>query len=177
MGVDISIIIKHDFYELDDYQKSRQFVKKTIERINDKLGIDDPYDDSQPHGIYDEEEQWTEIGMYIPTYDVDVSLRRGYWSISPGWHYCQVAMKSNGRLHISDLAYKLAQLFDQDEAWYCNEYIDEECMMLTLDELIKEATRQHGIAEYPYAEFMKHESRNIPEYRHFYHDTFEQRNE
>ena len=176
MGSSLSIIIRHDFYELDDNEKSCQFVKNTIERINNKLGTEALCDERMPIGLYDEKYRWANLAFEIPSYDVLVDLRRGYWSITPGCHYCQVACKVNGRMHISDLSYNLARLFDQNEAWYCDEYIDDQCMMMTLDELIAEATRQHGIAEYPYAEFMKHTGASIPECRSFYHDAFEQRN-
>lgn len=104
-------------------------------------------------------------------------LRKGYWQIGIGCHYCQVVRKWNGRLYISDLALNLARLFEQREAWYCDEYLTDECMMMTLDELIEVGRSQHGITEFPYDELMRCEDNTISDYKPFYHDSFEQRNE
>ena len=177
MGACVSILIRHDFYDLDNPSKSRQFVKQTIDRINSGLGIEIPQDETVPHGVYSEEDKWIDIGFIIPAYDVDILLRKGYWQIGVGCHYCQVVRKLKGRLYISDLAFKLAILFGQNEAWYCDEYLTDDCMMMTLDELIEVGTKQYGLSEFPYAELMKLENVVFPEYKPFYHDSFGQRNE
>ena len=177
MGACVNILIRHDFYELDNPSKSRQFVQQTIDRISAEFGIEIPQDKSTPHGVYSEEDNWIDIGFVIPAYDVDVMLRKGYWQIGIGCHYCQVVRKWNGRLYISDLALNLARLFEQREAWYCDEYLTDECMMMTLDELIEVGRSQHGITEFPYDELMRCEDNTISDYKPFYHDSFEQRNE
>lgn len=41
MSVDLSHIIKHNFYQVSDKEASRKFVKETIEQLRSKLLIQD----------------------------------------------------------------------------------------------------------------------------------------
>ena len=172
MGVDANIILRHNFYELHDYEKSINFVRETIENIRRKLQIECDESAFDLYGNYYEDENWSSISFEIPVLNIDIELRKGYWSVSPIYRYWYVAKKSLGRLPIADIAFDIARIFGANEAWYCDEYIDEECMMMTLEELLEEAIRQHGVKEYPYAELMKTDNNSNIEYDSFYHDSF-----
>lgn len=37
MSVDTTIIVKHDFYEVEDFEKSKQFALDTIKKIQQRL--------------------------------------------------------------------------------------------------------------------------------------------
>lgn len=172
MGVDANIILRHDFYELEDYEKSINFVKTTIEKVKRRLQIECEDSSFDLYGNYYDDDCWSFITFEIPVLNIDVELRKGYWSVSPLYRYLHVANKSLGRLPIADTAFDIARILDAGEAWYCDEYIDDECMMMTLDELIEVATKQHGISEYPYAELMHNDNDSSIEYASFYHDSF-----
>ncbi len=175
MGACVSILIRHDFYDLDNPVKTEAYINQTIEHLRNELkcAAKNIYGSCN----YYEEDKWCDAGISIISLDVTLNLRRGYWETYNGHHYCQVVMKRNGQLHISDLAFQLTRLFGQNEAWYCDDYLTDECMMMTLDELIEVGTRQHDLEEFPYAELMKLENVVFPEYKPFYHDSFGQRNE
>lgn len=172
MGVDANIILRHNFYELHDYEKSINFVRETIENIRRKLQIECDESAFDLYSNYYEDENWSSISFEMPILNIDIELRKGYWSVSPIYRYWYVAKKSLGRLPIADIAFDIAKIFGANEAWYCDEYIDEECMMMTLEELLEEAIRQHGVKEYPYAELMKTDNNSNIEYNSFYHDSF-----
>lgn len=44
MSVIAEIFVRHDFYELDNYQKSEMFVKQAIDQVKQVLSIDESYD-------------------------------------------------------------------------------------------------------------------------------------
>lgn len=39
MGVDVHILVMHDFYELEDFEKSMQYVSQTINKVRQTLYI------------------------------------------------------------------------------------------------------------------------------------------
>lgn len=177
MGVDVHILIRHDFYELEDYDKSIAFVKRTIDRFKKIMSINGDYEHFELYGRYDDEIKFSDISFRIPLNGVWLYLRKGYWNIWTGRHACQVTNKFNGRLHISDLAYDTAQALGAAEAWYCDEFFAEDCDFKTFDELKEIAEIKYGIIEYPYRELMKYKDNQFPDYSPFYHDSFEQRDE
>ena len=173
MGVDVNIIIKNDFYELDDLEKSRAFVYQTIDKIKQRLHTDDGFNCVEIfEDYYCEESKWSEIIFYIRLLDVSIRLAKGYWSISPGCNICQVTNKVCGRLHIADCAFDMAMLLDAEEAWYVEDYLEEECYENSLEEMLEIARSREGIVEYPYAELMKYEDWQYPDIERHYHDSF-----
>ena len=126
MGVDVHILVRHNFYELDNFEKSMQFANDTIERIKRELYINEEVDHFELYGVYNEENKWAEVEFKIPLLDLWLQLRRGYWDIWTGYHYCQVTNKGLGRLHLADDAFDVARSIGQNEAWYCDEFIADE---------------------------------------------------
>lgn len=171
MGVDVHILVRHDFYELDNYEKSMDFVQRAVDRVKRHFCIDGDYDQFELYGYYDDD-NWSDIQFTLPIWDIPVHLHKGYWNIWTGCHTCQVSNKYCGRLHIADAAFDIAMALGATEAWYCDEFIADEGYLLTLDELLQLAEKKTGIAEYPYHEFMMYEDYQFPDFEPFYHDSF-----
>lgn len=172
MGVDVHILIKHDFHELEDYEKSMQYVMQTANRVREALYINDNIKHFDVRGFYDEDNKWSDICFRIPLLDVNVELRRGYWNVWSGHHFCQVTNKVFGRLHISDLAFDVARSLGQNEAWYCDEYDADKYYENNLEELLAAVQNKYTITEYPYSELMQYADDEFPTPANFYHDSF-----
>ena len=52
MSVTANILVRHDFFELDNYEKSEIFVKQAIDRVKQVLSIDEGYDHFHYWGYY-----------------------------------------------------------------------------------------------------------------------------
>lgn len=172
MGVNVQILVKHDFFDLDNYEKSEEFVKQTIDHIKQVLSINEDDDYFQLWGYYNNNYKWSDIQFEIPLLDLSIHLRRGYWSIWSCGRYHQVTNKLNGRLHIIDDAFDVARALGQNEAWLCDEFIEQEFEDNTLDEILAAATERWGITEYPYAELIKNDDNAFPTPARFYHYDF-----
>ena len=172
MGVDVHILIRHDFHELEDYEKSMQYVMKTVHKVREALYINENIKHFDVRGFYDEDNNWSDISFKIPLLDVHLDLRRGYWNVWSGHHFCQVTNKFFGRLHISDLAFDVARSLGQNEAWYCDEYDADKYYENNLEELLAAVQNKYTITEYPYSELMQYNDDEFPTPANFYHDSF-----
>lgn len=172
MGVDVHILIRHDFHELDDFEKSMAFVRKTINAVRQRLSVKAGDEMFELYGYYYDDVKFSNIEFRIPTNNAWVHLHKGYWNIWTGSHTCQLTNKIQGRVHIADLAFDTAMALGGTEAWYCDEFLADDCDFKTLDELLKIAKKRHGITEYPYGELMKCGDNEFPDFKAFYHDSF-----
>lgn len=172
MSVTAEIFVRHDFFELDNFQKSEMFVKQTIDQVKQVLSIDENYDHFQYWGYYDEDNKWSDIQFNIPLLNLSVHLKPGYWCIWTRSNYCQVTNKFNGRLHIIDDAFDIARALGQNEAWLCDEFIEQEFEENSLDEILTAASKRWGITEYPYSELIKNDDNAFPTPARFYHYDF-----
>ena len=98
MGVDVHVIIRHNFYEVDNFEKAVNFVKETINGVQKRLHIDGDLEDYFEFYACEEQDYLPYIRFEIPILGVSVYLRKGYWSVWTGWHTCQVSNKLFGRL-------------------------------------------------------------------------------
>ena len=174
MSADVNIIIRNNFYELDNLEKSRTYVLQTIEKIKQKLHSNGDFTDIEiVDDYYSDEDKFSEIKFNIISQRGIVRLAKGYWSIHTCCHACQITNKHLGRLHIADLAFDMAMLFDVNEVWYCDEDLEYKCWTNSLEEMIEIAREKGEIEEYPYVELMKHDDYEFPDYKQFYHDSLE----
>ena len=174
MGADVNIIIRNDFCELDNLEKSKAYVLQTIDKIKQRLHTDDDFNCIELcDEYYDEERRWSNVEFFIRLFGVRIRLAKGYWCVYSGCHTCQVTNKVWGRLHIAELAFDMAMLLGTEEAWYIDDYLEEECYENSLEEMLEIARSREGIVEYPYAELMKYEDWQFPAYEWCYHDSFE----
>ena len=172
MGVDVHILIKNDFYDLDNYEKSMQYVKQCIDKVKKALCINEEYDHFELYGYYDEDDKWADIEFYIPLLDVWLKLRKGYWCVWTAYHFCHITNRYNGRLYLADIAFDIARILGQNEAWYCDEFVEDEFEQKSLDTLLTKVHKRYGITEYPYSELMQYEDDAFPDPAQFYHHTF-----
>lgn len=84
MSVDVHILIKHDFYELDNFEKSMQFAEQTIDKLKQGLSIspipiptkkrDNRYLSLGESCYYDEHYKWSNVEFDIPLLDMTMYL-------------------------------------------------------------------------------------------------------
>ena len=117
MGVDISHIVRHDFYDLDDMNKSRAFCEKTRDRLWTNLLLGSCVDE-KGYGKINYLDDDTAFEMRIPYNDVEFDLRAGCWKIESYFHYVQLVLGDYVRRLIFDVVHAL----DQTEAWHAAEY-------------------------------------------------------
>ena len=174
MGVDVRILVRHNFYELNDFEKSMEFVKQSINKVKSNLCINADYEYFELYGYFDDENNFSMIEFKIPLLDLSIELRRGYWSIWSGWHHCQVTNKINGRLHIVDKAFDIVRAMGGNEAWLCDEFIDDEYYENTIKELLVGVAKSCGIFEYPYSELIQYDDNEFPAPKECYHYAFDE---
>lgn len=188
MGVDVHILIRHDFYELDNFEKSMQFAEQTIDKLKQGLSINpiplptkkwsNRYLSLGESCYYDEHNKWSNVEFDIPLLDMTMYLNRGYWEIWTGYHDCHITNKHNGRLYIADAAFDIARILGKEEAYYCSDFITEEFEGKTFEQLLVRAEKRWPIKEFPYTELMQYGDNEFPACDFLYHDDFtEQRKE
>ena len=66
MSADVNIIIRNNFYELDNLEKSRTYVLQTIEKIKQKLHSNGDFTDIEiVDDYYSDEDKFSEIKFNI----------------------------------------------------------------------------------------------------------------
>ena len=130
MGVDISLVVRHRFYELDDHEKSKQYCEDTIEKLrqsnlhlnNIDLIID-----------------W-DAGM-IPEYQINLNdletqiiLRRGYWEVETYYRYFQYFVPKGEREWLRQMFYDITLALGEKHAWVCAEYHLWNCAGFDVDD-------------------------------------------
>ncbi len=114
MSVDISHIIKTDFRNTEDRHAAWNFILQTIEMFKKALNIKA------------DEEEWElneeDMSFNLPDGDWEFSLRKGFWIIESGYHYCQIVMHRGRYFWLRDQVYEIAKLLGQEEAWYTPEF-------------------------------------------------------
>lgn len=126
MSVIAVIFVKHDFFELDNYKRSEEFVKSAIDNVKRVLSINKNYDHCEFNSHYVDDDKWSLIDFEIPLLDVSVNLRKGYWSVCIRFNYCQVTNKLEGRLHLIDKAYDLAKALGGNVVWLSDEFMEDD---------------------------------------------------
>ena len=117
MGVDISHIVRHDYYDINDLDKSRAFCEKTYSRLRSYLLLDSCIDENGAGGVsYVDDEMGFE--MRVPYNDVEFDLRPGCWEIESYFHYAQLVLGN----HVRRLVFDVVHALDQKEAWHAAEY-------------------------------------------------------
>lgn len=179
MGVDASHIIRNDFYDVENRDKSKIFAEQTYQRLLDALCLPIHWDES--NFFYDE---WEGYRFHIPVYDYEVFYHKGLWRIESYYHYCQIVMHKGDlfwlRQALSDIARALGAL----EMWHATEYYTWNSDLLeditaNFEDWIKSAEERLGnkIPEYNQASIVAQGDVHIPDYEPIYHDTFQECNE
>ncbi len=173
MGVDISHIVRHDFRGVENEEKSKKFVEKTIATLKKNLliqNVDDCFE-------YRHDCEFGETTFRLPIYDVEFTLHNGFWLIEPFCHYCQIAMHDNGYFRLRQLIFDIAKALGKDEAWHAEEFYTwngNACAApeTTFEQWKERVTKMYGkpIPEFDQTEIMAH----FPDYEPIYHDRFKE---
>lgn len=185
MGVDISHLIKNDFYEVENHEKALQYVKDTIALLIKKLHL--PTEEEISWEIQDNyidpDSTWQmqEITFRVPVYDVEFSLHNGFWVIESYHHYCQIVMHHGEYFWLRELTFDLARALNQSEAWYAEEFYTWNGGPLeeagpSFEEWVKWSENKYGnkIPEFDQEAIMAQGDVHIPNYEPIYHDVFKE---
>lgn len=177
MGVDISHIVRHNFREVEDKEKSRRFVEKTIAALKKNLliqKVDDCFE-------YRYDCEFNETTFTLPIYDVEFTLHNGFWQIESFYHYCRIVMHDSDYFHLRRLTFDIARALGQDEAWYAEEFYTwngDGCELpeTTFEQWMESSRKMYGkpIPEFDQAAIMVQGDVSIPDYEPIYHDRFEE---
>ena len=168
MSVDTTIIVKHDFYELNNFEKSKQFVLDTIKEIQQRLCMVDDmkaFDTCFYHD--DENPNWDEISFSLPFNIMTIRLNPGCWNIWLAGDYPHNILKNNGegefwfREEIFNIVYALGG----NEAWYCNGDFGDGMDSVPFEEIMQIAEKHLS----PIREFSPEDTEPAP----MYHDNFD----
>ncbi len=180
MGVDVSHIVRHEFRHTDDVEASMDFVEQTIECLKRNLLINCSADKFGLHDeFYDNEH---EIIFRLPVYDVEFTLRNGFWQIESYFHYCQIVMHDGDNFWLRRMIFDIAKALGQSEAWHAAEYYTwnndlwDKNPNCSFDEWLKNAEKTYGsvIPEFNQDAIMAQGDVHIPDYCSIYHDSFKE---
>ena len=121
MGVDISHIVRHDFHELDDLDKSHAFCEKTRDRLWSNLLLNSCIDNKEVDADCSYINYWDEesgFELRLPYNDIELDLRSGCWEIESFYHYVQLVLGD----HVRNLIFDIVHALGQAEAWHATEY-------------------------------------------------------
>lgn len=118
MGVDVTHIVRNDFYNVEDRDASLRYVLDTINLLKSKLALDEDIDAFE----LNVDDDYNEITFCIPLYDVQFTLHNGFWQIESYYHYCQIVMLTGDKLWLREMISDIVRSLGQDEIWHAEEY-------------------------------------------------------
>lgn len=176
MGIDISHIVRHDFYDLDDLNKSRAFCEKVRNQLWSNLLLDSCIDDEMDGpDLYLDEEFGFELR--IPYQDIELDLRPGCWDIESFYHYIQLVMGN----YVRDLVFDIVHALGQEEVWHTTEKYtwnggpldDPKCSFQQWYDFIKDKYGEN-IPEFNSHCINQYDKDDYLIYENVYHDNFEE---
>lgn len=179
MGVDITHIIRHDFYDVQNLESAKGFVSDIIRQLKTNLYLDESED---AFDICIGSNDANEIRFRLPIYDWTFILHNGFWEIESGFHYCQIAMNYDGNYRLRELSYDIAKALGKEEMWYVEDWYTSnggvtENYDCSFEELMDYIHKDYGrsIPEYNLLDFIKQGiGKFIPDYEPVYHDSFKE---
>lgn len=170
---DISAIIRHSFYEVDDNEATEKYLKATIERIkrcwSEVADLDISYSIDYEF----------EITIFIPELKYEFSLHNGFWVLETYFHYAQLFLDIDGDFWLRQRICQVVKVLGQDEVWYAtdsytwNSFLADkiEC---TFEEWLSFAKEKYGreIPEFEEQAFLRQKDKTNLEYESIYHDSF-----
>lgn len=177
MGIDITHVVKNDFFKVEDKEASMQYAMDTINVLKSNLHLDD---DIESFYLYHDDE-YNETIFRLPLYDVEFTLHNGFWQIESYYHYCQIVMHQGENFWLREMIFDIAQALGHNEMWHAQEYYTwnggpmelSECSFTEwMDFIMKKFNGR--IPEYDYKGIMAQGAIHIPDYEPIYHDSFEE---
>lgn len=177
MGVDITHIIRHDFWHVEDPKASKDFATKTMERLKKNLLIQDTIDCFS----FSYDAEYNETTFRLPIYNIEFTLHNGFWQIESFFHYCLLVMHQGDLFWLRRLTFDIARALGQNEAWYATEYYTwngDGCADAedTFDQWIEKSVKKYGkcIPEFDQSAILAQGDVHIPDYEPIYHDSFKE---
>lgn len=177
MGVDITHIVRHDFYNLEDRDLAIKYVMDTIHLLKSKLALDEDIESFE----FNVDDDYNEITFRPPLYDVEFTLHKGFWQIESYVHYCQIVMHTGDKFWLREMISDVARVLGQKEVWHAQEFYTwnggtMEDTSSTFDEWISFVKGKFGgeIPEYDYNAIMAQGDVLVPNYEPVYHDSLKE---
>ena len=169
MAADLFILIKNDFDDIKDLEKARWYGYKVIGNLERQLGKDA----IEEFVCSTDEEGLAFVSFDLGPYDMNLTLRNGFWICYNGIHHKHLIDDYKGIFMLCETAQKVAMLFGEKEAWYTYDMaMDKYETEISLDDLISDM-KSRGC----YGEFNRSELLGMPRSkRSIYtlcHDSFD----
>ena len=177
MGVDITHIVRHDFYNIENRDLAIKYVMDTIHLLKSKLAL---YEDIESFKFIVDDD-YNEITFRPPLYDVEFTLHKGFWQIESYVHYCQIVMHTGDEFWLREMISDVVRALGKNEMWHADEFYTwnggtMEDTSSSFDEWISFAKEKYGgeIPEYDYDAVMAQGDVHIPDYEPVYHDSLKE---
>ena len=169
MAADLFVLIKNDFDDIKDLAKARWYGYKVIGNLERQLGKDS----IEEFVCSTDEYGMAFVSFDLEPYDMNLTLRNGFWICYNGIHHKHLVDDYKGRFMLCETAQKVAMLFGEREVWYtCDMSMDKFDIDVSLDEIISEMQKEDCYAEFNRSELLK-----IPYSQRLlyglYHDSFD----
>lgn len=177
MGVDITHIVRNDFYDVENREASLKYVHDTIDLLKAKLALDEDLESFEL--VVDDE--YHEITFQVPLYDVEFTLHNGFWQIESFVHYCQIVMHKGDKFWLRETISDIVRALGRDEVWHAEEFYTwngspieevttpfESWLSYVKDKLGKD------IPEYDYEAILAQGDAHMLEYEPVYHDSLKE---
>lgn len=119
MAVDLSLVVRHHFYNLENREKVELFCKETIDALHRYF----PNIESISFYADEESDIETEYLIIIPEPRCDFYLRRGYWEVETYYAYWQYFEPEGKKEWLRQLCYDYVHALGEKEAWVCSEFM------------------------------------------------------
>ena len=119
MAVDLSLVVRHHFYDLDNREKVEQFCKEAIAALHrnfPKLGDVCFYAD-------EDMDIEPEYSIVISEPRCDIILRRGYWEVETYFAYWQYFEQEGRDERLRQICHDYVHALGEKEAWKCDEFM------------------------------------------------------
>lgn len=119
MAVDLSLIVRHHFYDLENREKVEQFCKEAIAELHRNFPkLSDVY-------FYADEDMdiEPEYSIVISKPRCDIILRRGYWEVETYYAYWQYFEQEGNEEWLRQICYEYVHALGEKEAWACSEFM------------------------------------------------------
>lgn len=174
MSVDLTHIIRHDFYRVHDKDASRDFVVKTIEQLKTNLLIQDI--DECWNYRYDGD--CNETSFMLPYHDYQFILHNGFWLVETYFRYHQIVMHDGNDFWLRKSIFDIVKALGQDEVWHAEEFYTWnggacEDTEVSFEQWLKSSTDSYGkpIPEFDQYAIIAQGDITFPRYEPLYHDS------
>ncbi len=169
MGVDVTHIIRNDYQEYFKKETRKSYAEQTLKTLKERLGT------GVDSSVFVDEDFEFETTFQI--YDLEFTLRNGFWQIESYYHYVQLLFCVDDNFFLRSMIFDVARVLGQTEAWHAKEHYTwngglDEMESCSLEEWLEYAAQTDcGISEFDPKQWRC--TKSIENYGGIYHDSFE----